>query len=309
LKILITGGAGFIGSWLAKALLKESHEIVIVDNFNTGSRDSVPDDAQLLELDISQETATAQLPNDIDIVFHLASQASGEVSYEQPYYDLRTNSLGTLALLRWAKSNKVKHFIFSSTMGVYEDGHKTPRTESSAMVPNSIYGINKLAAEHYVRLFAEEGLNTTVLRFFNVYGPGQNMANLKQGMVSIYMAYIAKGMPILVKGDLKRFRDFTYVSDVIAALKLVMKNSASRGKTYNVCTGKPSTVSELLSQVKASFNESDDYPVDNTGTTPKDIFGIYGSYDAIHSELGWSPEFSLSDGVAEMAKWVKENQQ
>jgi UDP-glucose 4-epimerase len=303
---LITGGAGFIGSHVAKMLLDGGHDVTIVDNLSSGFLENIPEKATLLKLDISDEKFVKRLKDvDADIVIHMAAQASGEGSFDNPAYDLRTNALGTLMLLDWAADHCVK-FIFTSSMGVYGDS-MAKLTEKSPAVPKSFYGVGKCASENYIRIFNDMGLDTTVLRLFNVYGPGQNMSNMKQGMVSIYMAYIGQGKPILVKGPLDRFRDFVYIDDVVRAVKMCIERAQSGGKTFNVCTGRKTTVKGLLDMIVESFGyEKGKYPITIGPRTPRDQDGAYGSYDYIYKTIGWEPTINLEAGVAIMTDWVKE---
>jgi UDP-glucose 4-epimerase len=304
MKIMVTGGAGFIGGWLSKRLLNDGHQVVVVDNLSTGQRDNVPRLAEFLLLDLANEDSFRKLPEDIDMVYHLASQASGEVSYEDPVHDLKANSLATLALLNWAKEKNVNKFIFTSTMGIYQDHLSGPAQENSPIGPKSFYGLNKQASEGFIRIFSEEGMRTTVLRLFNVYGPGQNMENLKQGMLSIYMAYIAKKQPILVKGPLDRFRDFVYIDDVVNAL-MVAQSPVADGGTFNVCTGRKTMVKEAIEIIIRAFGEDTDaYPLKNTERTPRDIDGCFGDYRKIEATLGWRPLISLEEGVEKMTNWL-----
>ncbi|MEI6155142.1 MAG: NAD-dependent epimerase/dehydratase family protein, partial [Deltaproteobacteria bacterium] len=161
MKVLVTGGAGFIGSWLSRKILNNGHQVVVADNLSTGRRENVPTEAEFIHLDLSDDRNLSKLPQRIDLIYHLASQASGEVSYEDPVHDLRTNSLATLALLRWAKEHAVGKFIFTSTMGVYKDHLNSPADEASPVCPKSFYGVNKQASEGFIRIFSEEGMRTT----------------------------------------------------------------------------------------------------------------------------------------------------
>jgi UDP-glucose 4-epimerase len=304
---LITGGAGFIGSHVAHHLLGAGGQVTILDNLSTGRRENIPKRAAFIECDLTDETFPRALDGKgIDAIIHLAAQSSGEISFERPAYDLKTNTLGTLLLLRWSLENNVKKFIYSSSMSVYGDGPDRPVTEEGPINPKSFYGVGKIASEHYINIFNDMGLETTILRFFNVYGPGQNMENIKQGMVSIFMSYIARGEPILVKGTLERFRDFVYIDDVVRAIDFSLEKEGSNGGTFNVCTGRRTSIARLLDMIKASFGEPKDYPIDLAPPTPRDQHGVYGSNAKIRRILGWSPAISLEDGLARMASWVKE---
>jgi len=308
MSILITGGAGFIGSHIAHRLVNDGKEVIILDNLSTGFQENIPPGARFLRLDLSDESFVRDLRDiEVDAVIHMAAQSSGEISFNDPVYDLRTNTLGTLLLLKWSLEHEVKKFIFTSSMTAYGDGTSTACVETDPTRPKSFYGVGKCASEFYINIFADMGLNTTILRLFNVYGPGQNMENLRQGMVSIYMAYIAQNQPILVKGPLDRFRDFVYIDDVIRAVDLAMESPQSRGGTFNVCTGRKVLVSELLGIIMEAFGHPrGTYPVTLGPRTPRDQDGVFGSYDLIRSRLGWEPRVTLEEGVARMAAWAKE---
>ena len=303
MKVMITGGAGFIGSHLAARLLDEGNNVVVVDDLSNGYVENIPPGADFIKIDLADSTKYTLLPDDVEIIFHLASQASGEISCEDPVHDLRANAMATLALLQWAKVKKVDKFIFTSSMGVYDDRCDTPHSENTPKLPKSFYGINKLASEEFIRIFSEEGMRTTVLRFFNVYGPGQNMNNLKQGMVSIYMSYVLQNKPVQVKGPLERTRDFTYIDDVVEALILSIGKLAD-GKTFNVCTERELSVENVLKVVFSSFGVNHNYPVEMLSRTPRDIDHSCGYYDSINRVLGWKPVVSFEDGVGRMVRWL-----
>lgn len=304
MNILVTGGAGFIGSHLVKALLKLNNKVYVVDNLSTGNIENLDNDAIFLNFDLAIADLNKVLPIGIDIVYHLASQASGEVSWESPENDLKANTLSTLKLLLWSKNNRIKKFIFTSTMGVYEDNLNIPVNEKNNVCPKSFYGINKLTCENYIRIFSEEGLDCTILRFFNVYGPGQNMQNLKQGMISIYMAYLNENKPIIIKGPVDRSRDFVYIDDVISALLLVRRES-DYIKIYNVSTGVKSTVETVIKILLDTFEVDKNYPILIKDRTPRDIDNIFGDFSLIEKDFGWKPKINLSEGILLMYKWLK----
>ena len=186
-------------------------------------------------------------------------------------------------------------------MAVYGANSDLPLTENSPCNPLSFYGIAKLASEHYIRLYSSLGLETTILRPFNVYGSKQNLDNMRQGMASIYLSYLLKGQPIIVKGSLDRFRDQTHVSDIVDAIMLCLNNPVSFGKTYNVATGKKTTVRDLIhTMIKVSGRSVNNYPVRVVDGTPGDLFGCFADISRISSELGWHPRQSLESGLTEM---------
>lgn len=304
---LVTGGAGFIGSHIAKQLLQTGARVCTVDNLLTGKVGNVPDGAVFIEGDISSEAFYGTLSGEsFDAVLHLAAQSSGPISGDRPALDVDINAKGTLLLLNWCAERSVPRFLFASSVAVYGDTGGVAIREDCPCTPCSFYGITKLTAEHYIRLFGAKGLQTTVFRMCNVYGPGQNMDNLRQGMVSIYMAYLMRGEPILVMGSQDRYRDLVYVDDVVRAWMLSLQNPVSYSKTYNLGSGTKTTVRELLNaEIEAFGHNPRTYPVICQGTTHGDIFGVQADVTRLKSELGWRACVSTAEGVRRMAEWAK----
>lgn len=304
---LVTGGAGFIGSHIARRLLDDGHQVVIIDNLTTGQEENLPLGARFINLDISHADGIQMIPNEsFDGVLHLAAQSSGEISNNDPSLDMTTNGLGTRLLLEWCRENNAGHFIYASSMAIYGLTDDTPVRENQALDPYSFYGISKQAAEQYVRHYAKLGLDTTILRMFNVYGPGQNLGNMKQGMVSIYLAYLAKDEPITVKGSLDRFRDYVYIDDVVDAWIACLGNPDCHGRVYNLGTGTKTLVKELLPQLITAWGQDPSvYPVEEQEGTPADQFGIYPDMTNLRHDTDWEPKTSLSEGLGRMAAWAK----
>jgi UDP-glucose 4-epimerase len=214
----VTGGAGFIGSRLAESLLAEGYDVVVADNLSIGRRANVPAGASFVELDLSREEDVARLPErPYTGVLHLAGQSSGKRSFDDPLRDFDANARSTLLLARWSLERGVPVLVHASSMGVYGEGGPGPIAEDARTTPISYYGASKLAAERLLAVAATGGLRTCSLRMFNVYGAGQDLENLDQGMVSIYLAYILRGEPVLVLGPLDRVRDLVHVDDVVQA--------------------------------------------------------------------------------------------
>ena len=303
---LITGVAGFIGSAIAKKVLDNGDKVIGIDNFNTGIRRDILKEINFIEGDISKKEDIAKLYEfKIDGIFHLAAQSSGEISYDNPEYDVLTNSLGTLNLLNFAVEKNIKRFIYASTMSIYGDVEDKPILETDCKNPKSYYGITKLSAENYVNAFSDK-LDVTSFRLFNVYGEGQNMANLKQGMVSIYLAYFMKNEPVFVKGSKDRFRDFTYIDDVVDIWLKSVNLEISFGKSYNLATGKKTTVETLLKTLAKSWGNKD-YPIEYAKIgTSGDTFGIYADVSKLKIDFGYAPKIDLETGIEKFTKWIKD---
>ena len=304
---LVTGGAGFIGVYLARRLIEAGNRVVIVDNLSTGLRENIPDGAEFLELDLSQPGFLSGLPDiPFDALFHLAAQSSGPLSAEQPLYDFQTNAVSTLLLSQWCLKKGISRFLYASSMAVYGNAEILPVPERVTCQPLSYYGISKLTSEHLLQLAANQGLHITSFRMFSVYGPGQNLANFNQGMVSIFLAYVLKNDPIPVKGTFDRFRDFVYIDDVIDAWIIALNQPVAYNKVYNVGAGQPVLVRQLLNAIiKACGYNPDTYPVFESTPTPGDQFGMYADVSRLASDLSWKPSVLLDEGIARMVAWAK----
>lgn len=306
-RILVTGGAGFIGSHLAGRLLDLGASVHIIDNLSTGVQANIPLGAAFHYLDLSSPGFPKTLPaGPFDAVCHLAAQSSGEVSHADPVYDLSVNATSTLLLAHWCQQLAIPRFVYASSMAVYGDVNRLPVSEEHPCQPLSYYGISKLVSEHYIRLAQAKGLPTTVFRMFSVYGPGQNLDNLKQGMVSIYLAYLLKGSPIPVKGSLDRVRDQVYIDDVVDAWVQALLNPAAAGKTYNLGSGHPTRVGELLALLVEAFGGSSEaHRIVREEPTPGDQMAVYADISRIQADLRWTPHTELRDGLTAMVAWAK----
>jgi UDP-glucose 4-epimerase len=308
---LITGGAGFIGSHLAKRLIADGYTVYIFDDLSTGYLTNIPAGAVFFNVDIShpQSIAQAKLPEVVDVVYHLAAQSSGEVSFDDPQRDILVNYLGTQNILDYAARKKAKAFIFTSSMSVYGSKDKTQAVvnEMALPSPKSYYGCNKLAAENAIRVFGETtGLPTYIFRLFNVYGPGQNMANIRQGMVSIYLSYINAKQKILVKGSMERFRDFIYIDDVIAALCLPLSNNIKMDEIYNVGTGVGTSVRSLLENILRFYGYSNcEEWILTEPQTLGDVNGVIADNKKLVESGFWQPNTDLYRGISIMIAWLK----
>lgn len=309
-KYLVTGGAGFIGSAIAKSLIESGHLVYIIDNLSTGFLNNIPETAIFIKGDFSDDAVLRQLPaHPFDAIFHIGGQSSGEISFEDPAYDLHTNTLSTLKLLQYCAKHNCKQFIYASTMSVYgEHPDKEQFSEADQALPKSFYAVGKLASEHYMKIFSKQfGINCIALRYFNVYGPGQNMNNMKQGMVSIYLQqYTDSNTPeIVVKGNLERFRDFIYIDDVVNITIYAANNSKFSNQTVNIATGIKTTVKEVLETIHTYTSSTK--PIRIAEGTPGDQFGIYADTTLL-SELYPHKLTTFKDGLKNMVHWVLNEQ-
>ena len=298
---LVTGGAGFIGSHLIKRLLKEGNNVTTIDNLSTGFKKNIPKGTNFIKGDCGTSKVYKKLKKiKFDAIFHIAGQSSGEISFDNPIYDIRTNTISTILLLKHALKINCKRFIFASTMSVYGVKSNKPTKESEETLPESFYGISKLASENYLRIFEKYGIKHTSLRLFNIYGPGQNMNNLRQGMVSIFMSQMLNQGKILVKGSSSRYRDFVYVDDVIEYFIRCLNNKKSIGKIINVGTGKKTFVKQIIKKLTSLNNNK--VPVKYSGSTEGDVNGIYADVKILKKILGKINQTLLHEGLLKMYK-------
>lgn len=303
-RLLVTGGAGFIGSHLTRSLLADGHDVDVVDVLSTGRRENLPDGARLLELDLTAHDAMEQLPDEqYDGVLHLAAQASGEKSFDDPLLDFDLNARATLALALWAREHAVPAFVYASSMGVYGNAPSLPVAESAPTRPVSYYGASKLAAERALAVVADGGLRVCALRMFSVYGPGQNLADLRQGMASIFLSYILRGEPVEVRGSPDRVRDLVYIDDVVAAWRAAFDRPVSGA--FNIGTGVGTTVGELVQAIAAASGNVGDYPCRVVDGTPGDQFAMSADVTAAAERLGWRASVDLASGLARMVTWAR----
>lgn len=302
---LVTGAAGFIGSFVARALLGQGHQVVTIDNLSTGKREVVPEGCIFIEGDDFDEAVIKQLDAyRFDAIIHIAGQSSGEISFEKPVYDLQTNAQSTLMLLNYARNTGCKDFIFASSMATYGDKANPLVSEETLATPKSFYAVGKLASENYMRIYSQMfGIKCTALRFFNVFGAGQNMDNLKQGMASIYLALALREHHITVKGSGDRFRDFVYIDDIVeAVMKSLNRDKGNLFEIYNVSNCRKIHVKDIVNYIETHlpFKVTHEY----VAGTPGDQNGVYGVNDKIKADLGWEGKVSFEEGMQRMIDWA-----
>jgi UDP-glucose 4-epimerase len=301
--VLISGVAGFIGAHVARRFRDEGYFVIGVDDLSGADIGNVPPGVEFVQIDLSAADALDRLPRGCGRILHLAGQSSGEISFDDPVSDLEKNTVSTLNLIRYGLENRAERMVYASSMSVYGTVEDGPVNESWPCAPLSCYGVGKLAAEGYLRVYARR-LPAVALRMFNVYGPGQNMQNLRQGMVSIYLAQALASSSIEVKGSVERFRDFIYIDDVVEAWWRAATYPSVAGQTLNVGTGIRTTVSTLLQRI-CDLVPGATYFV--RGTTPGDQSGIYADTRRLSELLGLKRFTPLDEGLSKFVEWARLN--
>ena len=303
--VVVTGVAGFIGSRVADRMAAEGFTVVGVDDMSSGKHSNVPSSIDFIQGNLADTQTISKLPKAAEFVLHLAGQSSGEMSFDDPVADLEKNTVSTLNLIKYGISANVSRLVYASSMSVYGNVPDAPIGEDEHVAPLSCYGVGKLAAENYLNVFRKQ-LSSVSLRMFNVYGPGQDMTNLRQGMVSIYLAQALTNKHIVVKGSLERFRDFIYIDDVVEAwfraTTFVGVGSGVGGNTINIGTGVRTTVTQVLEAVKSHVPGT---TVEVADPTPGDQDGIFADTTRMRALLGMSEFVELSDGVKRFSDFAK----
>ncbi len=295
MKILVTGGAGFIGSHIVDAYLEQGHRVVVLDNLSTGQRSRVPDTAAFIELDILDDAVAAVFEREkFDAVNHQAAQISVTHSVADPVGDAEVNILGSLKLLQLAVEHKVSRFLFASTGGaIYGEQDSFPADETHKSKPTSPYGLSKLAVENYLTYYRETfGLSTVALRYSNVYGPRQDPEG-EAGVVAIFCDLLKRGEAPVIFGDGEQTRDFIAVQDVVQA-NLAMLESDLSG-AYNVGTGREISINRLAEILIALAGNGirREYRPSRLGEQLRSV--IDGG--KLERALGWRPRMSLEEGL------------
>jgi len=298
--ILVTGGAGFVGSYLTKELIKENFHVVVVDDLSNGKIENITKEIEFYKLDIGDEADLLKIPlHPFQCVIHLAAQSSNAISFINPIHDLNTNQIGTYNIINFCIERKISRFIFTSSMSAYGKPQQLPTKESSPLNPDSFYAVHKVASEHYIRIVSKQNrIHSTIFRLYTTYGHGQNLDNVNQGLLSIYLSYILNNKPIIVKGSKFRRRDIIHVTDVVNAIILSLNCKKSYGKIYNLGTGETNTVEELIQLLTTGLGfEKKEYPVIYKSGTSGDPFTTFAAITKAKRDLGWRPKISAKAGI------------
>lgn len=305
MNILVTGGAGFIGSHISDAYVKAGHDVIIVDNLSTGVKDFINPRAKFYEMDICDEKISKIFKeNKIDVINHHAAQIDLRKSVDDPKFDIQVNVAGSVNLLQNAVASGVKKFIFASTGGaIYGEHDYFPADENHPTRPFAPYGINKLSVEKYLFYYNHVyGLNYTVLRYANVYGPRQNPHG-ECGVIAIFTDKILKSSEPLINGDGKQTRDYVYVFDVVKANVLAL--GSTENTIYNVATSKETDVNFIFDRINnfAGTGFEEKHGPAKLGEQKRSVL----SFEKINKELGWKPDMDIEMGLKETTEYFKNN--
>ncbi|MCX5723075.1 MAG: GDP-mannose 4,6-dehydratase [Nitrospirae bacterium] len=304
MKVLVTGGAGFIGSHVVDRLVQEGHDVVIVDNLSTGKRRNINRAARFCKMDIQSWRLERVFRNERpNIVMHFAAQMDVRKSVEDPVFDAQVNILGMLNVLQQAVRHGVRKVVFSSSGGaIYGEQDVYPAPESHATKPLSPYGISKLCGEQYLSYYQRvSGLQVVNLRYANVYGPRQDPDG-EAGVIAIFIQKLLNNEQAIIHGNGRQTRDFVYVEDVVEA-NLAVMGPDTQG-TYNVGTGQETSINDLMRIL-----------IEHTGSTGKEVHGpakrgeqARSVIDAskFHQELSWEPRVELSEGLKRTVDYFRE---
>lgn len=302
---LVTGGAGFIGSHLVETLLKEGHAVRVVDNFDTGKRETLGPfrgPLEVMEGSVADAGVMKKATEGIDVVFHQAARGSVPRSVEDPAGTHEANVTGTLQVLIAARDAGVQRVVCASSSSIYGETPELPKKETMPPTPMSPYGLSKLMLEYYCRLFTQVyGLETVALRYFNVFGPRQNPFLQYAAVIPLFILQMMKGKPCTIYGDGEQTRDFTYVADCVRANLLASTAAGAAGKVFNIACGGQISVNELHTELKKMIPSGVDPAYEPT--RPGDIKYSFADIGRAKSDLGFTPAFSLRTGLEQTVSW------
>ena len=305
MKILITGGAGFIGSHIVDALVAKGNEVAVIDNLSTGKEENINPEARFFHVDVTDFEALEEVFVEMkpEVVFHAAAQIDVRKSVEEPYFDAEVNVIGSVNLFTLCVRYGVRRVVLSSTGGaLYGEPSKIPADESTPVEPLSAYGVAKFACEQYLNYFKRlYGLETVVLRYGNVYGPRQDPLG-EAGVIAIFTHRILNNKQPIVYGDGTQTRDYVFVEDVVRANLLSI--SGKEG-TYNIGTGIETSVNQLLeffSRITGNTLKAEYAPA-RKGEVSRIALGC----EKAKKELGFVPEVLLEEGLRRTIEWYKKN--
>ena len=303
-RILVTGGAGFVGSALTRRLVEGGARVTVLDDLFTGKAEEIPTGAEFVRGSVTDGDLVKELVADHGLIFHLAAR-NIIASTANPLDDYATNIGGTLNILLAARESKVDRVVYSSSASVYGNPRSIPINEDDGLWTLSPYAVSKLGGENYCTAFAESyGLRVSTVRFSNVYGPHQRPDNPYSGVVSKFLVEAHAGRPITVHGDGEQTRDYTYIDDAVDATLLAAIHPRAEGEIFNVGTGIETSVNRLAASIGTALGVE----IDLQHVDRRDIDNIRRrvvNIEKIRRMLRWTPQFTLERGLLETATWYR----
>ena len=302
--VLITGGAGFIGSHLVEHLLAAGNTVRVLDNLSTGKRENLPAHSRLEFVlgDIRDRGLVLECVRDVQAIIHLAAVASVQASVDDPTGTHATNFDGTLHLLEAARQEHVRRFLYASSAAVYGDNTRLPLVEEEIPNPLSPYAADKLAGEYYLRFYhAKFGIETTAFRFFNIFGPRQDPSSPYSGVISIFIERVSRGEPVTIFGDGRQTRDFVYVGDLVKLLARTLAETQTAGQVINVGRGMQCSLLELLEALEKLTGK----PVERRFAAARlgDIVYSCADTSRLVRLLGKVPQTDIATGLGEILRY------
>jgi UDP-glucose 4-epimerase len=303
--VLVTGGAGFIGSNLVRALVERGDDVRVLDNFSTGSRlnlEGVAEAIEVVEGELRSYERVHNAVRGVELVYHIGALGSVPRSVQDPLTTSAVNVEGTLNVLLAARDEGIRRVVFASSSSVYGSAVELPAHEAAAVDPISPYGVAKLAAERYCVSFSRvyESFETVVLRYFNVFGPRQSPRSQYAAVVPLFITAIAAGEPVTIFGDGEQSRDFTFVENVVEANLRAAEADGANGRIFNVAAGSPKTVNTLADTVGDMLGK----PFEKRYGPPRagDLRDSYADIATARDVLGWEPRVAFEEGLRRTAE-------
>jgi len=301
-RVLVTGGAGFIGSHIAERLVRDGHAVRIVDNFSSGRRENLAgfaDQVELVEGDIRDAALLERLSLGCELVYHEAAVVSVPYSVEHPQETHDVNIQGTLNVLQAARRGKVRRVVFACSAAVYGEEPELPKREAMAPLPIAPYGVEKITGEYYLGVFNKlYGVETVSLRYFNVFGPRQDPRSPYSGVISIFVDRVLKGVTPRVFGDGQQCRDFVFVANVVDANLLAGRVASAAGRCYNIGCGQRTTLNDLL-RILGRLTGQEVHP-EYDEARAGDIRESVADISRARRELGYEPVISVEEGLRQL---------
>lgn len=309
MKVLVTGGAGFIGSHIAEALVRAGHRVRVLDNFYSGRRNNlaaVRDDVEVVRGDCASPGTARRAVKGVEVVYHEAAIPSVARSVDDPALSHAANATGTLAMLVAARDAGVRRFLYAGSSSVYGDSPRLPKRESMAPQPLSPYAAAKLVGEHYLAVFCRlYGIEGLTLRYFNVFGPRQDPSSPYSGVISLFATALLAGRTPVIYGDGRQSRDFTYVENVVRGNLLALHAQGARGQAVNVATGRRVSLLELL-RVMARETGRPARALKRPAR-PGDIRHSLAAVSLARRLLGYRPTIDLEGGLRRTLAWYRKS--